>query len=126
VKKADPFYLSKEWEAVRKQVIKRDKWKCNTCGVKCLGKAKNKPSPHVDHIIELKLAPSKALDPQNLQLLCSSCHSRKTIMTTHSKGKPEIGPDGYPLEAPDRPVSNDMNVRAMVAMRAVMGVEGGQ
>ena len=105
MKRVDPFYQSKEWEAIRLKVLRRDGYKCNKCGVKCLGKKRNRPSPNVDHIVERKKRPDLALDMSNLRTLCSSCHSRRTIMDTHGKNKPEIGLDGYPIQSLDIGVS---------------------
>ena len=96
-KKVDPFYRSKEWEQVRYQALLRDKYLCEKCGTKCLGKKFNRPSPNVDHIIPRKERPDLELSLGNLRTLCGPCHSRLTIMDTHGKGKPEIGPDGYPV-----------------------------
>ena len=96
-KKTDPFYHSKEWEAIRLEVLRRDNYTCQKCQVKCLGKRLNKPAPHVDHIIPRKEDKTKALDPDNLRVLCPSCHSKITIAGTHSRNKPEIGEDGYPV-----------------------------
>jgi len=96
MKRVDPYYLTPEWEALRRQVLKRDNYLCSFCGVKCLGKKRNKPSPHVDHIIPRKEGGKDTLD--NLRVACHSCHSRITILDRYSKGKPEIGLDGYIIE----------------------------
>jgi 5-methylcytosine-specific restriction endonuclease McrA len=53
------------------------------------------PNPNVDHVIDRKKRPDLAYDMTNLECLCASCHSRKTIHETMSKGKPLIGPDGF-------------------------------
>ena len=94
-KKVDPYYLTPEWEALRRQVLKRDNYICNHCGVKCLGKKRNKPSPHVDHTIPRKEGGKDTLD--NLRLLCHSCHSKTTANARHGKDRPQIGLDGYPV-----------------------------
>ena len=96
VKHADPFYNSQEWEAVRHLALKRDRYYCQTCGALCLGKKRGKPNPHVDHVIPRKEKPEWALKLANLQVLCHSCHSRKSILDTMAKEKPMIGLDGYP------------------------------
>ena len=98
MKAVDPFYTSKRWRDIRIKVIRRDKYKCQQCGVLCLGKAKGKPSPEVDHIQERKTHPQLAYNMGNLQVLCRSCHSKKTINTMHSQGKPLIGADGYVVQ----------------------------
>lgn len=55
-----------EWEELRSQVLKRDEV-CVSCG----GVA-----TEVDHIRPLAIGGTNELD--NLQLLCSSCHRKKT------------------------------------------------
>jgi hypothetical protein len=39
------------------------------------------------------------MDMSNLRVLCHPCHSKRTILDTMAKAKPEIGLDGYPLES---------------------------
>ena len=97
VKKGDPFYVSGVWKALRQTILRRDKYQCRECGVRCLGKKQNAPSPHVDHIEPRKKRPDLALKPSNLQVLCSSCHSRKTLTATMGTEKPRIGLDGFPI-----------------------------
>ena len=97
MKKANPFYLSKKWKATRLIVLRRDRYICALCGAKCLGKAKGLPTPQVDHIQELKTHPHLAYELSNLRVLCKPCHSKRTILDTIGRTKPEIGPDGYPV-----------------------------
>jgi 5-methylcytosine-specific restriction protein A len=94
-KKTNPFYLSKEWEAVRYQALLRDNYTCLHCKVKCLGKKRDKPSPHVDHIVPVKEDPSLKLELGNLRTLCHSCHSK--VSAASKANRPEIGADGYPV-----------------------------
>lgn len=42
---------------------------CVACG---------EPAKHVDHIVSIRDAPMRRLDPSNLRSLCHSCHSRRT------------------------------------------------
>jgi 5-methylcytosine-specific restriction endonuclease McrA len=79
------------------KVLRRDRYICQECGAKCLGKSKGLPAPQVDHIEELKVSPDKAYDLSNLRVLCKPCHSKRTILDTMGRAKPEIGPDGYPV-----------------------------
>ena len=102
--------MSKEWKAARLLALRRDNWTCVLCEVKCLGKARGRPSPQVDHIEPITERPDLKLTLSNLRTLCPSCHSRHTILGTIGKTRPEIGPDGYPLEpiqAPLREVEGD-------------------
>lgn len=73
-KEADAFYHSKEWKAVRNQVIMRDKGLC----VQCLKSKVIKQAEAVDHIIPLKVAWQLRLTMSNLQSLCDTCHNKKT------------------------------------------------
>ena len=62
------------WERLRRVVLVRDSWTCQTCG-KSAGRFE------VDHIVPLHLDPSKAWDRANLQTLCGGpggCHAAKT------------------------------------------------
>ena len=49
---------------------------------------------HVDHIVRLKHAPSRALDPTNLRLLHASCHSHHT-----HNNKAAVNDDGFPVDS---------------------------
>ena len=98
MKVRNPFYLSKRWKDTRLKVLRRDRYICQECGAKCLGKSRGLPSPQVDHTIDLKKAPELAYTMSNLKTLCPSCHSRKTMNEIHSRGKPLIGEDGYVIE----------------------------
>ena len=96
-RKGDPFYLTPEWKALRLERIRLDRYICQHCGVKCLGKAKGMPAPQVDHVKPRRLCPSMAMDIDNLRTLCHSCHSKRT--KADQLDRPPIGLDGYPIEA---------------------------
>jgi len=96
MKQVDPYYLSPQWQKLRLEVLRRDKYLCHHCGVKCLGKAKGFPSPHVDHILPRKKGGKDHID--NLRTLCGPCHSRTTANDRHHADKPTIGADGYPID----------------------------
>lgn len=69
-KRADPFYLSKPWRQLMRQLVSSRGDACQECGrsgVRLFG----------DHIHELKDGGSH-LDPSNIKLLCGSCHTKKT------------------------------------------------
>jgi 5-methylcytosine-specific restriction endonuclease McrA len=71
--RADGFLATYEWRQVRMQVLKRDGAKCACCGATPAdGLVMN-----VDHIKPRKLYPELALDPSNLQVLCSVCNHGK-------------------------------------------------
>jgi 5-methylcytosine-specific restriction protein A len=91
----DPFYRTPEWRDIRYKAILRDKYICQHCGVKCIGKKRGGPSPEVDHIVPVKKDASKRLDLGNLRTLCHSCHNKVTA--ADKADRPEIGADGYPV-----------------------------
>ena len=98
MKVANPFYKSREWMDLRDKTLKRDRYICQMCGVRCLGKKKDLPSPQVDHIETIRDRWDLRLTPSNLRVLCKPCHSKHTILGEIGKRKPEIGIDGYPVE----------------------------
>lgn len=67
------FYKSKEWIILRTEQLKLHPF-CE----ECLKQGKVKRAKIVDHIIPIKQGGSK-LDLANLQSLCWSCHSRKSV-----------------------------------------------
>lgn len=56
---------SRQWMAIRRQVLVRDAFTCNGC---------QRYGDHVDH----RDGDASNNDPENLQVLCVRCHSRKT------------------------------------------------
>ena len=58
------------WRRLRRKILVRDGWECQACG-KLLGMAQ------VDHIKPV-FQGGAAFDPENLQVLCVSCHVAKT------------------------------------------------
>ena len=92
-KRVDPFYVSSEWRNLRDKRLRLDGYRCQDCGELCLGRKRNKPSPHVDHIKTRKERPDLQLNMDNLRTLCGPCHSKRT--RADQLDRPEIGPDGY-------------------------------
>ena len=70
------FYRQTAWSAIRRAVLARQPT-CRHCGA---------PASEVDHIVPLRRGGTNALS--NLQALCRSCHSRKSI--TETKGLQKI------------------------------------
>ncbi|MCR4657316.1 MAG: HNH endonuclease [Lachnospiraceae bacterium] len=72
---AKSFYNSTEWKRMRKSILSRDKYRCQSKG--CFSSAEE-----VHHIIELNESNIKdknvSLNPKNLISLCSDCHKRIT------------------------------------------------
>ena len=91
-------YKTPEWRRLRLVILQRDP----IC-VKC----KRKASTHVDHIRAHKGDQTLFWDQANLQGLCLSCHSRKTVYKDGGFGvKPGVEPgahvDGTPID-PNHP-----------------------
>lgn len=60
----------REWQRLAKQILERDPT-CVLCHIR--------PSEHADHIVPIRDAPDRRLDPTNLQGLCARCHGKKTV-----------------------------------------------
>ncbi|MEE4303592.1 MAG: HNH endonuclease signature motif containing protein [Wenzhouxiangella sp.] len=69
----------RRWPALRLQALRRDGWRCVQCG--------NRVGLEVDHIKPVRDAPDLAFELGNLQVLCTSCHAKKT---RHEMGFPEL------------------------------------
>ena len=67
---------SKAWKAIRREVLKQDRYLCRSCG---------KYGDQVDHIDgDSRNNPA---DGSNWQTLCRRCHSSKTARETFHGGK---------------------------------------
>lgn len=69
-KVALPIYQSAEWRALIASIVVRRGRRCEACpasGCRVYG----------DHIVELRDG-GKPFDERNVQLLCATCHGRKT------------------------------------------------
>ncbi len=74
-------YNSKRWNTARKNVIINALFKCALCG----DTVGVKPKDHaVDHIKEIRDGGSK-YEYNNLQLLCTYCHGRKTAKEVRAR-----------------------------------------
>jgi 5-methylcytosine-specific restriction endonuclease McrA len=71
---SDHFYRSKEWRALRYQVLKANGAKCQCCG----RSAKDGAVMHVDHIKPRSKFPELELSLENLQVLCDCCNIGKS------------------------------------------------
>lgn len=69
-KRADAFYLSLAWRELVAGLVRTRGRRCQHCGrVNC--------RVYGDHIVELADG-GAPLDPAGIQLLCGSCHQRKS------------------------------------------------
>lgn len=76
------------WTSVREQILDRDGWTCQGCGVDV---SEDAPAdPEVDHIQPIS-EDGHPFDERNLVTLCRGCHVEKT----HGGGEP--GRDGVTL-----------------------------
>jgi 5-methylcytosine-specific restriction protein A len=73
LKNTKPFYKSAKWRKCRELVLVRDNYLCQPC----LKNSKLTPANTVHHIISLEEAPELALDPDNLESICPSCHNKE-------------------------------------------------
>lgn len=69
-KQATPFYLSPEWRALMAHVRATRPNRCEECG-------QSGARLSGDHVVELQDG-GAPLDPANVKLTCSSCHTLKT------------------------------------------------
>ena len=67
----DPFYLTKEWRALRHFVLRRDGYCCTICRINVLGAGQAR----VDHVRAIKDG-GAPLDPANLRTLCARCDAQ--------------------------------------------------
>lgn len=66
------FYRTKQWSHLRQLVLDRDHYLCRYCdGILT-------PAKTVDHIVPIEYDPSLKADPDNLAVICGSCHRLKT------------------------------------------------
>jgi 5-methylcytosine-specific restriction protein A len=97
-KKADPFYLSPEWKALMRDIIRAR-------GRRCEDPRHDPASPrdgvrlYGDHIIERNDGGAE-LDPANVLLRCGPCHGRKTAQARAARAR---GVGGLIPQAPREP-----------------------
>lgn len=85
MKKVNPFYKSAAWLKCRAFVLIRDNYLCQTC----LRNKRLTPANTVHHKIPLEEAPELALNPDNLESICPSCHNKEHPEKGGGKKEPE-------------------------------------
>lgn len=83
---SDPRYRLKAWRTLRAQVIRRDGGRCAMADDTCSDMTR-RHAVNVDHIIEVKDG-GPFWDANNLQVLCSVHHRRKTSGVKTTRGNP--------------------------------------
>lgn len=68
----DEFNRNNTWMFVRKDVLRRDKYKCSICNTRF-----RKALLDVDHIIPVNMG-GQLFNKENLRTLCKDCHKMKT------------------------------------------------
>jgi len=83
-RRAESFYETAEWRAVRYQALKQSGGRCALCGAG--------GELHVDHIKPRSVRPDLALSPANLQVLCRNCNVGKGNQDAIDwRGRPAAG-----------------------------------
>ena len=93
------------WNRIAKRRREADDWLCQPC----LGEGRITASNTVDHIIPIHVRPDWRLEFDNTQVICHSCHRRKTIDDAHRYGSSE-----------SRVVSHDQRCARDEALRMVL------
>jgi len=70
------WWEEKEFIKLRKECLKRDNYKCVCCGV-----YQEEKNLYCDHIVPYRICEEHKIN--NLQMLCGSCHSKKTVKDYH-------------------------------------------
>ena len=75
-------YDSHQWRALRREILKRDRYVCQVCGAR---------ADAVDHIIPWREAPMLAFEPENCRAICTPCNSAR-VSKPHLAGKADRRP----------------------------------
>jgi 5-methylcytosine-specific restriction enzyme A len=99
-KRADPFYYSPEWRALRRLALKRDRYRCVVCGRGVAGKGEAR----IDHVKTRRERPDLELVLSNVRTLCAD-HDNQAHREKGRGGGPRdqrfvirgCDADGWPL-----------------------------
>lgn len=99
------FYSTPAWRRLRDWKLSANPM-CELC--RRLGRLT--PACEVDHILPINSG-GAPLDQDNLQSLCKTCHSRKTMAERHSTTMKGCDANGRPVD-PNHPWSKEKSLRA--------------
>ena len=89
----DGFYSSRPWYKVRSKVLKASGYRCAMCGAAVAGPY----AASVDHILPRRSHPHLALEPSNLQVLCTkTCHNSAKQKHEANPEMEAVNEQGYP------------------------------
>lgn len=97
-----PRTYDHRWERVRLKHLRAHRT-CVACGA---------DARHVDHIVTVRAAPWRRLDPTNLQSLCHACHNRVTVAYDNGSLSGACDEFGLPLD-PSHPWRQASNAKAI-------------
>jgi 5-methylcytosine-specific restriction endonuclease McrA len=91
------LYSQKAWATLRKQILLRDLYTCQSCKVPLTTGRSDPRSAVVNHIKPHKGALYLFYNPNNLQAVCKECHDGR-IQAMERGGTSPIGLDGWPVD----------------------------
>ncbi|HEP1658630.1 TPA: HNH endonuclease [Streptococcus pyogenes] len=77
------FYWTKEWRLIRKVRRRKDSNECQ----RCKRDGRYSPAEMVHHKNEVRYHPEQALDLDNIECLCNSCHNKEHPEKLHGYKK---------------------------------------
>lgn len=68
------FYRTRQWVHLRQQALERDYYLCAYCKLSNIVT----PAKTADHTVPVEVDANRKTDLDNLHVICSSCHTKKT------------------------------------------------
>lgn len=84
-KSKNSFYASPPWRRLREYKLLIDPF-CE----RCKERDEIVPAEEVHHIVEISVDPDRALEYDNLESLCKTCHSKESAKFLKEKPKGEV------------------------------------